>query len=76
MKVQYKNGDIFEGKINARYQREGPSGKLYYRNGDRFEGEWKNDKRVGRGKLFFEDGSYFEGFFQNDQMNTGKFRDK
>lgn len=63
VKVQYPNGDIYEGKMNHLFHREG-MGKLYFRNGDKYDGEWSNNKRVGKGRLYMSDGSIFEGQFK------------
>lgn len=75
IKVQYINGDIYEGKMNQHEKREG-MGKQYYRNGDKYEGEWINDQREGKGKIYFGDGGSFEGSFKDDEIYSGKLKDK
>ncbi|CDW71111.1 phosphatidylinositol-4-phosphate 5- [Stylonychia lemnae] len=76
VKIQYQNGEIYEGKVNAQLKREGQFGKFYFLNGDTYEGEWIRDKRQGKGKLFFHRGGEFEGIFKDDEIYDGKLRDK
>eukprot|EP00347_Sterkiella_histriomuscorum_P004159 403361531 len=75
-KVQYSNGEIYEGKLTATMKREGQNGKFYFLNGDRYEGEWVKDVRQGKGKLFFYKGGEFEGTFKDDEIYDGKLKDK
>ena len=37
-KIQYPNGEIFEGRMNMQGQRDGANGKHYYKNGDVYDG--------------------------------------
>ena len=73
-KVQYPNGDIYEGRVNMQGQRDG-SGRHFYKNGDLYEGNWLRNKRSGKGKLTFADGGVFTGAFQDDEAHDGQLID-
>jgi hypothetical protein len=75
-KIQYPNGEVFEGRVNAQGKRDGPNGKHNYLNGDVYEGAWSHDHRNGKGKLTFADGGYFSGTFKDDEAHDGKLLDK
>ena len=75
-KVQYPNGEIYEGKWSQHYKREGPKGKMLYANGDVYLGDWAKDKRQGQGKMNFVNGSVFTGEFKDDNLYSGKLIDK
>lgn len=47
VRVEYPNGELFEGKMTSHYKREGDAGKFYFTNGDRYFGDWVDDKREG-----------------------------
>jgi hypothetical protein len=61
-KIQYPNGDIYEGRVNMQGQRDG-SGRHFYCNGDIYEGSWSHNKRSGKGRLNLVDGGVFNGTF-------------
>lgn len=75
-KIQYANGELFEGRVNQQCKRDGPGGRHYYANGDMYEGAWHNDKRSGRGKLTFGEGGSFTGMFKDDEAHDGKLIDR
>lgn len=74
-KIQFPNGEIYDGRINMQGQRDG-SGKHYYLNGDLYEGQWFNDKRNGKGKLSFGERGSFVGTFKDDEAYDGKLTDR
>ena len=39
-KIEYRNGDVYEGEVNENNDKHG-WGKMTYLNGDVYEGEWK-----------------------------------
>jgi len=50
-RIQYLNGEVFEGNLNHYYRRDGKNGRYNYLNGDKYVGEWTDDKRDGRGVI-------------------------
>ena len=56
-KIIFKNGEIYEGKLNKNGEREG-KGKMNYNNGYYYEGNWINDIRNGKGILYKNEEDY------------------
>lgn len=50
--IDFKNGDHYEGEVNAQGQPHGKGYMSYKLNGyiGEYEGEWRNGKRCGKGK--------------------------
>jgi len=63
VKVEYDNGDIYEGSLVC--GKKNGYGKMFYSNGDIYDGEWKDDGRNGKGKMIYENGEVYEGEFRN-----------
>ena len=75
VKVQYRSGELYEGRMTHHYSREGVNCKFYFNNGDKYEGDYLKDKRHGKGKLYFDKGGMFEGVFKEDEIYDGKLVD-
>ena len=58
--VEFKDGSIYTGLINAQGQRDG-EGSLIYPDGSRYEGGWTEDLASGKGKVYHSNGDYYEG---------------
>ena len=70
-KIEYENGDIYEGKIKKN-KRSG-DGKMIYSNGEIYEGEWKKDKKNGYGTLKKNNRNIYQGYWKYDKKH-GKGR--
>lgn len=60
-KVNYINGDIYEGEIDLHLNKNG-DGQMQYSNGDSFKGEWYADHKK-YGKMYYINGETYEGMF-------------
>ena len=56
-KLIFKNGEIYEGKLNKNGEREG-KGKMKYNNGYYYEGIWINDNRNNKCILYKNEEDY------------------
>lgn len=59
-KVQYPNGDVYEGECFVSSGKRHGEGLYTYANGETFEGMYANDIRV-QGKMTYRDGSTYQG---------------
>jgi len=66
-KIEYNNGDIYEGEleINGNYENSTlcGQGKMFFFDGDIYNGKWKSDLRHGLGKMEYANGFIYEGEF-------------
>ncbi len=53
----YKNGDIYEGKLDENNKKIG-KGIMRYNNGEIYDGEWNNNKKEGEGILCLNNEDY------------------
>ena len=49
-KVEYRKGEIYEGKFDITVGRHG-KGIMYYKDGSYYDGNWSNDQKHGTGVL-------------------------
>jgi len=56
-KLIYKNGEIYEGKLDENNKRKG-KGIMRYNNGEIYDGDWNNDMKEGEGILYLNNDDY------------------
>ncbi|MDR2077823.1 MAG: hypothetical protein LBP39_02550 [Rickettsiales bacterium] len=68
VRIIFRNGDVFEGKLNEKGR---PSiGKMMYINGNIFDGKFRYT-RPFYGKMVYKGGNVSEGNWQNGQLYDG-----
>jgi hypothetical protein len=66
-KVEYSNGDVFEGQL-AEGKRVG-WGTYLFKSGDHYEGHWEDNLQSGEGVYHFHGKGYYEGQWRNGLPN-------
>jgi hypothetical protein len=74
-RVQYTNGDVYEGEYGPDKKRNGQGTYTYKTEEDspenKYAGEWKNGLKCGLGTATYPDGSRYQGQF-NDGVYHGQ----
>jgi hypothetical protein len=65
VKIYYRNGNVYKGEINKKYQKNG-YGITLYNNGDTFSVLWKKNIAVGYGIYQYFDNTQLIGIWDND----------
>jgi hypothetical protein len=65
VKIYYRNGDVYKGEINKKYQKNG-YGITLYNNGDIFSVLWKKNIAIGYGTYQYTDNTQLFGIWDND----------
>jgi hypothetical protein len=65
VKIYYRNGDVYKGEINKKYQKNG-YGITLYNNGDIFSVLWKKNIAIGYGTYQYTDNTQLFGIWDNN----------
>ena len=68
IKIEYIDGDIYQGEYNPKSKIIEGKGKYIFNNGDFYEGNFENNLFSGEGNYFF-DGNNIIGIFKNGKPN-------
>jgi len=69
VKIEYSNGDKYEGEVkDESFQKHG-KGVLFFHNGSKYDGYWSNNKEIGQGKYTLEcTGRKYEEFWEEGSV--------
>ena len=66
-KINFNNGDRYEGKQNN--EKTNVNGTYTWKNGDKYVGEFKNKMFEGYGIKYYSNGDKYEGQWKNNLRN-------
>ena len=68
-KIEYTDGEVYEGYINSETRKKEGYGTYNYGNGNSYEGTWKDDKRSGFGINRWASGDSYEGMYKDNKRS-------
>ena len=68
-KIEYTDGDVYEGYINKETGKFERFGTYYYANGNSYEGMYKNGVKSGLGIKRYVNGDLYKGMWKNESKS-------